>query len=304
VTSGPVYVVSNAGAKHYDLETDAKNVWTLNGATQVQKAADVTTYQVIDVAEDSLTYRSYIVEIDGDGLFYKNGVQVDAADYKPGDLWDEFTVHKTDHGQKAVVTAGTKSVTSVETALVDATGAITFTTNLPATAKVTSGEDLPLRVSAMADSSVTYQWQRLVGSSWVHLLGRTGSSLNLEEVRTPGTKYRVLATAGTRTATSSVTAVKVVKRDSRVRMLKSTLKAGQKPIIKLRGSVAGKATVKVSQGKKTWVKSVVITKGRTKTVRFSSALLRGGNSKATVSLVLNPTSRAAGDVSGWRRPGA
>src|SRR5690606_2350770 len=106
VTDGPVYVVSNSGAKHYALENDERNVWTNNGATQVQKAANVTTYQVVDVAADTLTYRSYIVEINGTGLFYKNGAQRDAADITVGDLWDEFTVHKTDHGQKAVVEAG------------------------------------------------------------------------------------------------------------------------------------------------------------------------------------------------------
>ncbi|MGP6169848.1 hypothetical protein ACTU6V_01415 [Microbacterium sp. A204] len=44
ITSGPVYVVSNSGAKHYDLETDAKNVWTNNGATQVLRGAGVTKY--------------------------------------------------------------------------------------------------------------------------------------------------------------------------------------------------------------------------------------------------------------------
>src|SRR5690606_39642796 len=39
ITTGPVYVVSNSGAKHYDLESDEKNVWTNNGATQVLRGA-------------------------------------------------------------------------------------------------------------------------------------------------------------------------------------------------------------------------------------------------------------------------
>ncbi len=39
ITDGPVYIVSNSGAKHYELETDERNVWTLNGATQVLRGA-------------------------------------------------------------------------------------------------------------------------------------------------------------------------------------------------------------------------------------------------------------------------
>ncbi len=52
LTTGPVYVVSNSGAKHYDLETPEKNVWTNNGATQVLRGQGVTTYQVIVRVEE------------------------------------------------------------------------------------------------------------------------------------------------------------------------------------------------------------------------------------------------------------
>ena len=62
ITDGPVYIVSNSGAKHYELETDERNVWTLNGATQVLRGAGVTTYQVIDVSKDTLVYTSYLAE--------------------------------------------------------------------------------------------------------------------------------------------------------------------------------------------------------------------------------------------------
>src|SRR5690606_33609595 len=84
---------------------------------------------------------------------------------------------------RAVVTDGTKSVTSTESVLVDATPAIKFTTNLPATVKVTSGKDLTLRVQGNTDAEVRYQWQRLVGGGWVDLEGRTGPTLTLEKVR-------------------------------------------------------------------------------------------------------------------------
>ncbi|MGO2519093.1 MAG: fibronectin type III domain-containing protein [Microbacterium sp.] len=96
ITTGPVYVVSNSGAKHYDLESDEKNVWTNNGATQVLRGAGVTTYQVIDVSEGELVYRSYLAE------------KTDKAttDLAVGDVYDEFTVTKNDEGEKWVTEAG------------------------------------------------------------------------------------------------------------------------------------------------------------------------------------------------------
>ena len=84
MTDGPVYVVSNSGAKHYSLETDEKNVWTNNGATQVLRGAGVTTFQVIDVKDDQLVYRSYLAE------------KTDKAttELPIGAVYDEFTVTK------------------------------------------------------------------------------------------------------------------------------------------------------------------------------------------------------------------
>jgi hypothetical protein len=96
ITDGPVYVVSNAGAKHYDLETPEKNVWTNNNATQVLRGAGVTTYQVIDVSNDQLHYRSYLAEKTADAT----------TDLPVGAVYDEFTVTKTDAGQKWVTEAG------------------------------------------------------------------------------------------------------------------------------------------------------------------------------------------------------
>ncbi|GAA1503947.1 hypothetical protein BJ978_000314 [Agromyces terreus] len=96
ITDGPVYVVSNAGAKHYDLETDEKNVWTNNNATQVLRGAGVTTYQVIDVSDDQLHYRSYLAEKTADAT----------TDLPVGAVYDEFTVTKHDDGEKWVTEAG------------------------------------------------------------------------------------------------------------------------------------------------------------------------------------------------------
>jgi hypothetical protein len=96
ITDGPVYVVSNAGAKHYALETDERNVWTNNGATQVLRGAGVTTYQVIDVTADSLHYRSYLAEKTASAT----------TDLPVGAVYDEFTVTKNDDGEKWVTEAG------------------------------------------------------------------------------------------------------------------------------------------------------------------------------------------------------
>ena len=96
LTTGPVYMVSNSGAKHYNLETAERNVWTNNGATQVLRGERVTTYQVIDVSKDQLVYRSYIAE----------KVAGASTDKNVGEVYDEFTVTKYDDGEKWVTEAG------------------------------------------------------------------------------------------------------------------------------------------------------------------------------------------------------
>ena len=96
ITTGPVYVVSNSGAKHYDLETPEKNVWTNNGATQVLRGQGVTTYQVIDVTKNQLVYRSYLAEKQPDAT----------TDLPVGAVYDTFTVTKSDAGEKWVTEQG------------------------------------------------------------------------------------------------------------------------------------------------------------------------------------------------------
>jgi len=96
LTTGPVYVVSNSGAKHYDLETPEKNVWTNNGATQVLRGQGVTTYQVIDVSKNQLVYRSYLAEKQPGAT----------TDLPVGAVYDTFTVTKSDAGKKWVTEKG------------------------------------------------------------------------------------------------------------------------------------------------------------------------------------------------------
>ena len=95
-SDGPVYIVSNSGAKHYDLAAPDKNVWTNNGATQVLRGEKITTYQVVDVTADTLTYKSYIAE----------KVAGASTDLPVGAVYDEFTVTKRDDGTKWVTEAG------------------------------------------------------------------------------------------------------------------------------------------------------------------------------------------------------
>lgn len=99
VTDGPVYIVSNSGAKHYNLADATNNVWTQNNATQVKRGEDFTTYQVIDVTNDTLTYKSYIAEKTASAT----------TDLAVGDVWDSFTVHKDDAGTKWVTETGVEA---------------------------------------------------------------------------------------------------------------------------------------------------------------------------------------------------
>ena len=97
LTTGPVYVVSNSGPQHYQLETDpARNVWLANGATQVRTGQGVTTYQVVDVTDTSLRYRSWLVE---------KGATADTG-LPEGALFDEFTVTRAADGRKWVTEPG------------------------------------------------------------------------------------------------------------------------------------------------------------------------------------------------------
>ena len=130
ITTGPVYVVSNSGAKHYNLETDEKNVWTNNGATQVKRAQGLTTYQVIDVTANTMTYRSYIAEVNDN----YNSVPGAAV----GQVYDEFTITKSDAGVKYVTEAGLAAPTEPEEPGTDEPG-----TDEPGTDEPGDGTDEP-----------------------------------------------------------------------------------------------------------------------------------------------------------------
>ncbi|WP_259453160.1 GH92 family glycosyl hydrolase [Streptomyces ginkgonis] len=96
LTTGPVYVVADAGSKFYDLQPADDNVWTRNGATQVARAQQTSTYQAITVDGESLSYRSVIAHKGDDR----------AAPGEIGDTLDSFTVTRFADGTKWVTEDG------------------------------------------------------------------------------------------------------------------------------------------------------------------------------------------------------
>jgi len=87
--NGPVFAVSVSGPKYYEV-TDAD--WVLNGATRVVWAAATSTYQVITVAGDTLTYRAVVTHRGREST----------SPFGPGGVLDQFTIVKTAEGDKAV----------------------------------------------------------------------------------------------------------------------------------------------------------------------------------------------------------
>ena len=130
ITDGPVYIVSNSGAKHYDLASEETNVWAKNNATQVVRGAGVTTYQVVDVSEGRLAYRSYLADKAADAT----------TNLPVGSVYDEFTVNKTDDGRKWVTEAGVEPQPIDASLLMDANrGDVTAPTTAAPGERITVG---------------------------------------------------------------------------------------------------------------------------------------------------------------------
>ena len=87
--NGPVFAVSVSGPKYYEV-TDAD--WTLNGATRTAWAAATSTYQVITIAGDTLSYKA-VVTHRGAGS---------TSPFGPGGVLDQFTIVKSPKGAKLV----------------------------------------------------------------------------------------------------------------------------------------------------------------------------------------------------------
>lgn len=94
VTSGPVYVISNAGPKHYQQQPIDDNTWTQNGATQVVRHGQVSTYQRIAIRGCELEYTSVI------GAKGSNPT----TDLGVGEVLDQFSIDRC--GEDKLVTDG------------------------------------------------------------------------------------------------------------------------------------------------------------------------------------------------------
>ena len=86
---GPVFAVSVSGPKYYEV-TDVD--WVLNKATRTVWAAATSTYQVITIAGDTLSYRA-VVTHRGAGS---------TSPFGPGGVLDQFTIEKAADGEKVV----------------------------------------------------------------------------------------------------------------------------------------------------------------------------------------------------------
>jgi hypothetical protein len=84
-----VFAVSVSGPKYYDV-TDAD--WVLNRARRTVWAAATSTYQVITIAGDTLSYRA-VVTHRGTGS---------TSPFGPGGVLDQFSIVKTATGEKVV----------------------------------------------------------------------------------------------------------------------------------------------------------------------------------------------------------
>ena len=186
---------------------------------------------------------------------------------------------------RVVVTAGTQQVVSGATVLVDATRTPELRTDLPSVVKVTSGRSVRLQVALDAATPAMLQWQRKQGSTWVDLVGRTGTTLDLDAVRSGG-QYRVVATAGNRTTTSRATTVTVNRAASRVKVLKVVARKGRVVQVRVRANADGLATVKVVNGGKVQRKAVAVKAGRTVTVKLGK-LAKKAKGRAAVTVRLD-----------------
>ncbi|WP_183096006.1 purple acid phosphatase family protein [Nocardioides stalactiti] len=92
--TGPVYVVSNAGGKYYELDRAADNDWTRNGAVRAVAYEGVTTYQAVRVHDDRLVYTARASRFRDD---------VHPYGFTEDEVVDQLTVERLPDGSKRVV---------------------------------------------------------------------------------------------------------------------------------------------------------------------------------------------------------
>jgi hypothetical protein len=277
VTTGPVYVVSNSGGKHYPLSDGRDNVWTRNVATQVRRGQQISTFQVVRVGRDRLTYTSYI----------GSRGPTATVTQKVGDVWDEVTITKDDAGRKLVTEAG------VAVPDLDVLTPRPVITRQPVKNLTgTIGDDLRAEVAATGDDAVTYRWQRsrLNTSTWADMPGQDDAQLRLDDVTaaTAGYKYRAVATSGIRPVVSSVVWVEVVKKESRIALWGLTFHDGRVGAVAVHPSHAGTVRLTVTHGSRTYLSYRRVTAGADQVVRMSTTLPGNASGSITARVDLAP----------------
>lgn len=91
VTSGPVYVIANAGTKDYAQQPDGNNTWTRRGGVPVVRHGQVTTFQSISVRGCRLEFAAVIGSKRPDAT----------TDLRVGEVLDRFTIDRCS-GEKTV----------------------------------------------------------------------------------------------------------------------------------------------------------------------------------------------------------
>ncbi|QNG18173.1 metallophosphoesterase family protein [Rhodococcus triatomae] len=97
-STGPVYAVTVAGPKYYDVDSDENSNWLNNGARRVVTANETSTFQQITVDGSTLSYRSVIAAVGDDA--HIGDRPIGAGDV--GSVLDEFTIEKTAAGKRVV----------------------------------------------------------------------------------------------------------------------------------------------------------------------------------------------------------
>jgi hypothetical protein len=278
VTNGPVYIVQNSGAKHYNLETDERNVWTNNGATQVRKGEDFSSFAVVKVTKDKLHYKSYIAE----------RTATASTDVPVGEVWDEFVITKHDDGRKVVTEAG------ADVPEFDDVTPVPVIESQPADRVATKpGKTVRLSVKSSGEN-LTYQWQRARkgSSSWSDIENQDKRTLILEDVtaNTGRYTYRVQVTSGTKSVVSNTTSL-IVQGPSKVRVAKQSVRAGKKATVSVVATAAGKATVSVRVNGKTIKRTVTVKADRTTKVTLKK-LSRKARGTAKITVKFTPADAA------------
>lgn len=171
----------------------------------------------------------------------------------------------------------------------------------PQGAQVTAGGTAKFSAQVTTEPAGTFQWQvRKLNGQWtdvqentgagVQALGTTNTQLELKNLDISYDKaaVRLAVTAGTKIAYSNEAALTVVLKDGTVAVAPVEFVKGKKPVVEVRSSTAGTATITVSQGAFTTTAKIAVAADKSVKATLPKALPSSG--KFTVSVSIAPTS--------------